>query len=319
MRQRSTKLNLIVLALLAFTSKANALPRAVADFNMVRLLQIQAGDVLLASISTPMEFLNRDLQVRFRKSLSIPSQHPVSLGASCALRSLQTNEAIQNSTLTAISNSSGQRIAAGTELHLQNINVDSQSFRAVLADQKSRRGRLELTCNHPKIHDWSVTSFEIHTQGLFEIRSNIQRDPAAEIHSKPLEIGVALKTLQGHPWNGYFGSGLPGTAGIQLLIGSNPRAFSNNGNEALWVGSKCRLLGEESSLDSVEYKKDSKFAYVGRSIDTAKGKVQFHFQNWAYSLEHITIECGGYPHEVLSMTTAQVENDLNGAIHFYNK
>lgn len=299
-------------------TRPTSLPRAQSDFNMLRLFKIQSGDVLLASNNIPVESLNRELQIRFKKNLRMSSQGLFQLGSSCALRSVPVESNSNNYVWTAMLNPTTQTIEAGSEYSVQKIILRPGQLRAQLSLQKAQPSTLEIFCENPRIQDWTVTGFEIRTRGVLELRSNIQRDPATESRAYKLP-GESLRHLSGSEYNGYFGSGLPGTSGVQLLIGSNPKAFADNGNRALWVGNRCAVLGEESPSNSARYTKDSKFAYQGKAIDLEKNKVRFQFRNWGYSLENLTIECQGSPAEVLEMTTAQVEADLNHSIHFYNK
>ncbi|MBS1958545.1 MAG: hypothetical protein JST80_03655 [Bdellovibrionales bacterium] len=298
-----------------------SLPRVESDFNMVRLFQIQSGDLLLASLRTPVEFLNRSLQVRFRKDVTVPVQGDLHIGTSCVFRAPHhTVESPQNYTQTALPNSSSRTVKKGTELEVQNISIGPNKLQAEFANAKTREPLVEMICANPKIRDWTVMSFDIRTNGVIELRSNIQRDPASASHGSKERIhSPTMENLQGTLLNGYFGSGLPGTSGIQLMIGSNPRAFVENGNRAIWIGKLCQVLGEESSNNSAQYTKDSKFAFHGRVVNAEKNRVQFQFRNWSYALESLTIECSGSAKEVASMTMAQVESDLNQSIHFYSK
>lgn len=285
---------------------------------MIRLFKIQSGNVLLASNRTPVEYLNRELQVRIRKDIEINSQGFYQLGTSCVLRTIDREANGNNYVWSALLNPTTRTIEAGTEFSVQKIGIRPGQLSAQLSVDKMEASTLEMFCENPRIQDWTVTSFEIRTQGVLELRSNIQRDPATESHAYKLP-DANLQNLVGSNLNGYFGSGLPGTSGVQLLIGSNPQAFAENGNRALWVGNRCSVLGEETPNNSGQYAKDSKFAYQGKNIDLEKNKVRFQFRNWGYSLETLTVECNGSPAEVLTMSTAQVEADLNHSIHFYNK
>jgi hypothetical protein len=335
MRQASRKLNHFILAILALNSasayagivpsssarkytRSSSLPRVLSDFNMVRLFKIQSGGDLLASTNTPVESLNRELQFRFKADLEIPADGIYRLGTGCHLRSLDPANSARSYFWTALRGGYSHTVRAGTELVVQKIGLRPGQLRAELSRSKTAAAEIELVCSNPKIQEWTVTSFEIRTKGVLELRSNIQRDPATESHAYALP-GLSLSELAGHEYNGYFGSGLPGTSGIQLLIGSNPQAFAHNDNRALWVGNRCAVIGEENPSNTAQYNKDSKFAYQGRVVDSEQGKVQFQFRNWGYSLETLTVECSGTPSEVLAMTTAQVEADLNQSVHFYNK
>jgi hypothetical protein len=302
---------------------SRSLPKAIAEFSVFRLFQIQAGEIQIAStqLSAGMnsDFLKRALQIRFRRDLNIRQGEVLSLGASCSLRPEQDLNRPLNFISSSLPRRAALKIETGTEFLVQQVQTAAGRIRATLIASHNADASFELFCQHPQLENWTVTSFEIHNQNQFEIRTNIQRDPANLSHSYGPHLETALRDLKGSKLNAWFGSGLPGQHGIQLLIGTELRAFASNGNHQLWVGQKCAVLSLVSSELSGTYQKDSKYAFVGRQVDHEAQTVRFRFQNWGYELDTIEVECKGPAHEVLTWATAQIEADLNGAIHFYKK
>jgi hypothetical protein len=309
-------------------TRAQSLPKAEAEFNVYRLFQIQSGAVQFAYIPNQAdrspsdfsnEFLKRELQVRFKRAIQISNQQPHTLGASCSLRSMKGVDKSGNLLNSLLPLPTSIQIEEGAEYYVQNIVTEGPTLKAELAPQKSKPSRIELHCRHPQLSQWTVTSFEMHNQGAFELRTNIQRDPASLSHSYGPHLNSTLASLTGNRWNGFFGSGLPSTSGVQLLIGAQLSAFAENQNRALWVGNKCAVLNTNSKTDSGDYLKDSKFAFTRTEVQPSENKVRFHFENLSYEHASLTVECQGEASEVLAMSTADVENDLNQILHFYRK
>lgn len=338
MGQQETKPSIFFVALSFIVSSLHAqaytrpesLPKAEAEFGVYRLFQIQSGAFQFASVANfgnatrspndfSSDFARRELQIRFRKQLQWQQDLPLHLGTSCTLRSMNSIQKTGNLVHSSLPLASEQTLAEGSEYTVQNIRMEAQRIRADLSITRKSPPRFELRCEHPQLQQWTVNSFEMHTGGVFEIRTNIQRDPANLAHHYGPERSQTLSELVGSRWNGWFGSGLPQTSGVQLLIGAQLAAFASNQNRALWIGKKCAVLNLNSISDSGSYKKDSKYAYTGTQVDTELNRIRFYFENRGYELSGLTIECQGSAEQILSWNTRDLETDLNQILHFYQK
>ena len=125
--------------------------------------------------------------------------------------------------------------------------------------------------------------------------------------------------FKGSWMNGLFGSGLPNTMGMQLLIGANLKAFRESANAPLMMGNRCALLSQEGAAFDSAYAKDSKYAFLGYTSNVKDNTVDLVFGNWNYSPHQIKVRCQGEESQVLAMNAQEIAHDLNGAVHFYQK
>jgi hypothetical protein len=140
-----------------------------------------------------------------------------------------------------------------------------------------------------------------------------------DVSAQPVAGDTSLMgSFSGSKINGLFGSGLPGTTGVQLLLGADLKAYAEATNVTLERGKSCKLISQGNSALNDQYLKGSKFAF--REVRVVKaGKVEFVFDNWNHSPHQVRVECRGDIAHVQQMTLAEVEHDLNGTIQFYRK
>jgi hypothetical protein len=198
------------------------------------------------------------------------------------------------------------------------ISYQPELLKIKLSGSKESIRNLELTCTHPNIQEWSISEFESQLNQAARVYASAKLATFKSTAAVSTHDPKSLNSLKGSFYNGLFGSGLPGTTGIQLLLGANLKAYADQSNAVLMGGKKCKLMSQGTAALNDEYLKGSKFAF--REVRTAKnGKVELVFDNWNHSPHQVRVECRGDLNSVQQMTLAQVEHDLNGTIQFYRK
>ena len=254
----------------------------------------------------------------FKKDIVLNQVGAASLGDRCSVVAVNATDAQNigyfNSHLNV---APGGKIADGTSYEMRLISFQPEVLKVALVAASATQARLELTCTHPAIQTWTVSEFEsklnqaarVHASAkLAKLKQVVATAPASQ----------ELNTLRGSLFNGVFGSGLPGTMGIQLLLGANLKAYAEESNAKLMVGKRCKLLSQKTAAYGDSYLKGSKFAFREyRVIDS--GKTELVFDNWNHSPHQVRVECRGDLDHVKQMTVAEVEHDLNGTIAFYRK
>lgn len=177
---------------------------------------------------------------------------------------------------------------------------------------------VEVSCENQQVNTWTVSHFESHSDNALELHTFIGKTDHSIVRRVPSE-GISIKNFKGSQFNGLFGSGLPGTVGMQLLVGSNLNAFRDPAGTSIVIGKKCTLVSQAAHSIGSEYKKDSRYGYMGYKVHAEDHSVDLIFENWSYSPHEIRVKCQGSESEVLKMNSASIERDLNGAIQFYKK
>ncbi len=300
----------MILAALGFSLSANASPKVPADLNVVQLLE--AFQTHLAHVQMPYVVLNRSIPLV--KNGNIP------LGDSCSVHALaQSCNVSSSGYYNQILNSTpGDVLKSGKKYNFDSMKLFSDSFSAIFKNEAESMCAIEISCHNQQIKSWTVSHFETHSSNAFELHSFIGKDDHSIVRQVP-KAGLDVKNFKGHWANAFFGSGLPGTVGMQLLVGSNLKAFPNPLNAPIVIGKKCSLMSQESDSIGTEYAKDSRYGFLGYKVLQEEHMVELLFGNWSYSPHQIRVKCQGDEKEVFAMNSAKIESDLNGAIQFYSK
>ena len=256
----------------------------------------------------------------FKSPVVLNHNGATQLGDRCAVSSLHSGEGLEHGYFNSpLTHTPGGMIEAATAYEMRLISYQSEVLKIELSNAKSRAEKLELTCTHPNIQSWTVAQFEAHLDQNVRIHapdslSSVELKRQASSTSK-----ISVSDLRGSFFNGLFGSGLPGTMGIQLLLGANLKAYAEETNASLVVGKRCRLMSQGEQAMSAEYLKGSKFAFREYRATAGAKHVELVFDNWNHSPHQVRVQCQGSLAEVKKMTFAEVEHDLSGAVQFYEK
>lgn len=242
------------------------------------------------------------------------------VGKACMVRDVTHTESAGRAYYNSVlGQAPGSRIAAGSAFEMGLIAFQYEALQIQLTTKTAPIQRLELGCSHPNIQSWSVSDFEAYSGHLVKIQ--VPR-ALGELHSRlnpsPRDL-MTLKDLKGFRYNAAFGSGLPGTSGIQLLLGANLKAYAEETNASLMVGRRCQMVSQKGKSINARYLKGSKFAFLGYLPKPEAGTVELVFGNWNHSPHQIRLECMGSESEVKALSFNEIEQDLNGAIRFYKK
>ena len=249
----------------------------------------------------------------FKNELDLGSNHEARIGSACHLRSAGHKGSLYNSVFTA---SNDVSVRANVPYEMTLISFEKESMKVQLQAQGAPK--LLLECTHSNIQGWSVSDFEMQTDQQVKVKIPSLLASLRTKNTRPLEAAsMTLATLKGYVMNGLFGSGLPGTAGVQLLLGANLKAYASETNASLMAGHKCKLVSQSDEALGDHYLKGSKFAF--RETLMKKGKMELIFDNWTYSPHQVRVECKGDENSLKQLTVADVERDLNGTIQFYQK
>lgn len=242
------------------------------------------------------------------------------LGDRCAITTLHSGEGMErgyfNSPLT---HAPGGMIEANTAFEMRLISYQSEVLKIELLNAKAPTKKLELTCTHSNIQLWTVAQFEAHLEQKVRVHAPDSLSSVELKHAASSTSKISISALRGSFFSGLFGSGLPGTMGIQLLLGANLKAYSEETNASLVVGKRCRLVSQGEQAMSAEYLKGSKFAFREYHATPGAKHVELVFDNWNHSPHQVRVQCQGTLDQVKKMTFAEVEHDLSGSIQFYEK
>ncbi len=256
----------------------------------------------------------------FESSVQISNSGSTSVGPRCALNSPHVNEGLGRGYFnTPLTHTAGGAILAKTNYEMRLISYQEEVLKIELFNAKASIRKLELTCTHPNIQTWTVAQFEANLDQNVRVHAPDSLSKISLKKTASANPTSSLKDLRGSFFNGLFGSGLPGTMGIQLLLGANLKAYAEEKNASIVIGRRCRLMSQEAEALSAEYLKGSKFAFREyREVKDAK-RVELVFDNWNHSPHQVRVQCSGNLAQVKKLTFAEVERDLSGAVQFYEK
>ncbi len=260
--------------------------------------------------------------LRFSSSISFNQHGIAKIGDNCTLTQSTGHSLmgfVNSYFSTPLAHSPGGTIQANAVYELRLVSFKEELLELELFNKEEKVNRLELTCTHPQIQAWTVSDFETHLAQNAKIHF-VPTKAQLKMKSHPaLRESMLVKDLKGSKYNGWFGSGLPGTMGIQLLLGANLKAYADENNAPIVIGKRCKLVSQESEAINDQYLKGSKFAFRESRVKDDKGNVELIFNNWSHSPHELKVECKGNPINAAPMTVAEVERDLNGTIQFYHK
>ncbi len=320
--ERSTGSTALIVAMLGITAsptQGSAAHIAAHEVPMSRLFQNAPAAGLARKISSQSSKKNAFPVITFLSPIALNSSGESRIGKSCYVRntSLMHNSG-KGYFQSALAQTPGGEIKAGEAFEMEVLSAGFDSIRFDLSSIANPSRRLEIGCSHAKIQSWTIADFESSSSHLVRVRI-----PASLVEKKSGRIDAAAATrmeeLKGNRFNGVFGSGLPGTSGVQLLFGANLKAYADETGAALMQGRKCRIMAQSARSLKDRYLKGSKFSFLGYQVKKDIGTVEMVFGNWNHSPHQIRIECLGDESSVKSLSLAQIENDLNGSIKFYRK
>ena len=306
----------ISLIYVLISAHAEAAPRALSDLNLLRLFHaFPAAGTLVNRLPSSTKTLPPYLQF----TQNLPLNHGVAnLPGACSLRTVSASKGHSSYFNQILETLPAQVLSRNSIYTFQGLHSRDQTFSAIFKSDKEPQ-LIEISCAHPELKDWTVSHFESELSGKAELRVYPESNPKKRI-MPPFSVSmINVKSFNGSWANGLFGSGLPGTVGIQLMMGTNLKAFREPAGASIVRGRRCTLIAQESaSLDS-SYKKDSRFGFLGPIVKAEENLVELVFDNWNYSPHQIRVQCSGSKAEVLAMNSREIERDLNGAVHFYQK
>jgi len=292
----------------------------------------------LASKEVPFTFLFKNTPARMGRtlssspilktlpSLSFTTRIPLNasgeakVGKACFIRDVTHTESAGHTYYnSALTGAPGSRVEAGVPFEMGLIAFQYEALQLQLVSKSAPFQRLELGCANPNIQAWSVADFEAYSGHKIAVRVP---SSFAELHARarvsPQNL-LTLKDLKGFRYNAVFGSGLPGTSGIQLLFGANLKAYAEETDASLMVGRRCQMVSQNGKSIAARYTKGSKFAFLGYQPKPESGTVELVFGNGNHSPHPIRLECIGRESVVKALSFEEIEQDLNGAIRFYRK
>jgi len=258
--------------------------------------------------------------VTFNRTIAFSSSGEARIGKTCSIRNVTLSQASgHNYYNSALAQSQGGSVKAGSTFEMGLISFQFESLQLELSSKSARGMKLELGCAHPSIQNWSVSDFEAYSSHQLTVRVPASLAAERVLHSAKSGTLALIQDLKGFRFNGVFGSGLPGTSGIQLLIGANLKAYSAETSIPLLIGRRCQMVSQSSASFNDRYLKGAKFAFRGYRSNPEAGTVELVFDNLNHSPHELKVECIGQEAEVKQMSLQEVERDLNGAIRFYRK
>ena len=306
----------ISLVYLLIGISTEAAPRAQSDLILLRLFHAFAG---VGTFVNRLPSSAKTLPPYLHFTQAIPLDHGMShLQGECSLRSVSKSSVNSSYFNQILDTAPAQTLNADSNYVFQAVHVRDQSFTAIFKNEKETPSVIEISCTHPQVNEWTVSHFESELSGSAELRVYPESTPKKAMTPMAVSM-IHVKDFQGSWANGLFGSGLPGTVGIQLLIGTNLKAFREPASAPLVRGKHCTLIAQETAALDSSYVKDSRFAFLGYKVSAPNHAVELVFDNWNYSPHQIRIQCTGLESEVLAMNSGEIERDLNGAVHFYQK
>lgn len=256
----------------------------------------------------------------FRKNIPLNSSGEARVGKSCLVRDVSlvpnSGKGFFNS---ALAKSPGGAINEGEsyEMGLLSSQFESIRFELISKDKPSRR--FEIGCTDANIQGWTLSDFESSTSHSVSVKVPATMSAIRATGIRAIAGGARMKDLKGYRFNGVFGSGLPGTSGVQLLFGANLKAYSDETGASLMQGRRCRIKAQNARSLNDRYIKGSKFSFLGFLPKPETGTVELVFANWNHSPHQIHIECLGDENSVRDLELRDIENDLNDSVRFYKK
>jgi hypothetical protein len=311
MEQRILSIIIVVLALIAS-------PAVAGSFEVPLSALFQYSPVQLGrSVNTVRSNTYFAPRLIFKKEIALSQLGEATVGERCAIvaTKAETSRGYFNAYLNV---APGGKILENSSYEMRLISYSQDLLKISLVGAKESIHALELTCTHPSIQSWTVSEFESKLGFQARVYASAKIADMKKFAHAVGKTSDSLDSLKGSMFNGLFGSGLPGTMGIQLLLGANLKAYAETSNANLMVGKRCKLISQKNAAMSDQYLKGSKFAFREyRSVN--KGKTELVFDNWNQSPHQVRVECRGDLENVKQMTVAEVEHDLNGTIQFYRK
>jgi len=256
----------------------------------------------------------------FLKPVTLNSSGEARVGKSCMVRDVSlvpgSGKGYFNS---ALAKSPGGAIAEGESFEMGLLSSQFESIRFELISKEKPSRRFEIGCTDANIQGWTLSDFESSTSHGVSVKipSSLTGVRAGKIQA--IAGGARMKDLKGNRFNGVFGSGLPGTSGVQLLFGANLKAYSDETGASLMQGRRCRIKAQNARSFNDRYIKGSKFSFLGFLPKPESGTVELVFANWNHSPHQIHIECLGDERSVRDFALRDIESDLNDSIRFYKK
>lgn len=258
--------------------------------------------------------------VSFSKAIQLNSNGEARMGRSCMIRNTSHEENMGRGGYygSPLTQAPGGKIAEGASFDMRLISFDEEFLQLELGARDGSSRKFELGCAHSSIQRWSVADFEAQSGNLLAVRV-----PASlvdqSVSNSSNAMSARVMDLKGSRYNGIFGSGLPGTSGIQLNFGANLKAYAQESSAPIMVGRRCKILSQSEDSLNDRYLKGSKFSFLGFIAHPEKRSVELAFANWNHSPHQIRVECKGSETEVGTLTVQEIERDLNGALRFYRK
>ncbi len=301
-------------------SPGNAAHIAAHEVPMSRLFQHASTPGLTRTISSHNSKKNAFPVITFLSSVSLNSSGESRIGKSCYVRNTSLiHNAGQGYFHSALAQTPGGVIRAGESFEMEVLSAGFDSIRFDLSSTANPARRLEIGCSHAKIQSWTIADFESSSSHLIQVRIPASLTGKKSGLADATAASLRMEEMKGNRFNAVFGSGLPGTSGVQLLFGANLKAYTDETGAALMQGRKCRIMAQSARSLKDRYLKGSKFSFLGYQVKKEIGTVEMVFGNWNHSPHQIRIECLGDESSVKSLSLAQIESDLNGSIKFYRK
>jgi hypothetical protein len=256
----------------------------------------------------------------FHRAVSLNSSGESKIGKSCFVRDTSlAQHSGRDYFNSAMAQTPGGKIKAGETFDMGLISAQFESIRIELISKIKPFRRLEIGCTQANIQDWTISDFETSTAHAVSVKIPSSIPGVRFAQSNRGVSSARIKDLKGFRYNGVFGSGLPGTSGVQLLFGANLKAYSDETGASLMQGRRCRVKAQAARSFNDRYFKGSKFSFLGYLPKPEMGTVEMVFGNWNHSPHQIHIECLGSESSVRELALKDIESDLNGAIQFYRK
>ena len=214
----------------------------------------------------------------FEAPIALNSNGEARLGKTCYIRNITSSQRTSRDFFSsALSQSPGGQVMTGIPFEMELISFQPESLRLELISKNAPVQRLELGCAHPEIQSWSVADFEAYSGNQLWVKVPSQLLAKSSRQLLIEAVTPMLGDLKGNRFNGAFGSGLPGTSGIQLLFGANLKAYENETNISLLVGRRCQIVSQANRSMGDRYLKGSKFGFQGvpRECRGRNGRARF--------------------------------------------
>jgi hypothetical protein len=256
----------------------------------------------------------------FRKSLTLNSNGEARVGKSCLIRdvSLVPNSG-KGYFSSALAKAPGGFVHAGESFEMGLLSARFESIRFELISKEKPSRRFEIGCTDANIQGWTLSDFESSASQTVSVKVAPSLTGIRPTGKQAVPPSTQMKDLKGYRFNGVFGSGLPGTSGVQLLFGANLKAYSDETGASLMQGRRCRIKAQTARSLNDRYIKGSKFSFLGFLPKPQSGTVELVFANWNHSPHQIQIECLGDERSVRDLALRDIESDLNDSIRFYKK